>query len=366
MNGVPKPMNMNLEQLRQAIDAIDDELLELLKKRQGFASRIGELKRAMGLPVYDPVRESSILARLTERNAGELAEVAVLAAWREIFSASRAAQTPLRVAYLGPEGTFTQQAAMAKFGTAAELIATQTIAAAFAFIVKQTVDFAVLPVENTLQGVVGETVDLLGAARMPLIVGEVTLPIHFVFSSTRDRLEDIKTVYSKQEAFPQCSNFLNQPALDKARRVAVASTSEAVWKAAEDPEGGALSAEIAATHAGVPVLFHNIENNARNKTRFFVLSHQRPDAASEEKTSVFAKVQNVSGGLEGLLRAFKDCGTNLTKIESRPMDDAANFETWFYIEFEGTMRDLDGRPGFENYDLVWLGSYPRTKFVGEA
>ncbi|MCD8141435.1 MAG: chorismate mutase [Planctomycetaceae bacterium] len=357
---------MTMEELRQAIDAVDDKLLHLLKERQGLATRIGDLKRAQGLPIYDPVRENQILTRLTALNAGELAEVAVLAAWREIFSASRQAQTPLRVAYLGPEGTFTQQAAMAKFGTAAELIATQTIAAAFNFIAKRTVDFAVLPVENTLQGVVGETVDLLGSARMPLIIGEVTMPIHFVFSSQCEQLEKITTIYSKQEAFPQCSNFLNQPALDGAKRVPVASTAEAVLRAADDAEGAALSAEIAATHAGVPILFHNVENSARNKTRFLVLGHDQHNGnGGEMKTSVFAKVPNVAGGLEGMLRAFKECGKNLTKIESRPMDDATNFETWFYIEFEGTMGDVAGHDAFKNNDLVWLGSYPRSLSVGD-
>lgn len=350
---------MNLEELRDAVDAVDDRLLDLLKERQRLASRIGDIKRGIGLPIYDPIRERNILARLRENNAGHLAEEAVLAAWREIFSASRQAQTPLRVAYLGPEGTFTQQAALVKFGTSAELLASQTIATAFSWLVKNTVDYAVLPVENTLQGVVGETVDLLGAERRPLIVGEVTIPIHFVFSSVKDRLEDVKTIYSKQEAFPQCSNFLNQPALEQARRVPVASTSDAVRKAAEDSDGAALSAEIAATMTGVPILFRNVENNDRNKTRFLVLGHARPKPTGDDKTSLFAKVPNVSGGLSELLRAFKEHGINLTKIESRPMDSAANFETWFYIEFEGHRDDSAGRDIFDKHDLVWLGSYPR-------
>lgn len=351
---------MNLDELRQAIDEVDDTLLELLKKRQTLASKIGEIKHDLGLPIYDPGREQSIIARLKENNAGHLSEEAVLAAWREIFSASRQAQMPLRVAYLGPEGTFTQQAALTKFGSSAEFIATHTIAAAFSWVAKGTIDFAVLPVENTLQGIVGETVDLLGSARIPLIVGEVTTAIHFVFSSTREKLEDIKTIYSKQEAFPQCSAFLGQPALENAVRTPVASTAEAARMAARDPNGAALSAEIAATLAGVPILFHNVENDSRNKTRFFVLGHQETDPGKRDKTSVFAKVPHVTGGLEELLRAFKDNGVNLTKIESRPMDHASNFETWFYIEFEGHMRDMAGKDIFEKHDLVWLGSYPKA------
>lgn len=350
---------MEIEQLRDAIDDVDNRLLALLSERQALASRLGEVKRVRGIPIYDPVREREILERLRGLNAGTLAENAVLAAWREIFSASRQAQLPVRVAYLGPEGTFTQQAAQTRFGSSAELIASHTIAAAFDWVSKRTVDYAVLPVENTLQGIVGETVDLLGAGRQPLIIGEIAIPIHFVFSTTRDRLEDIRTIYSKREAFPQCGNFLNQPSLEKAERKAVASTAEAVWRAVEDPDGASLSAEIAASQAGIPILFRDVENNARNQTRFLVLGSERPGPTGRDKTSVFARVANVIGGLEELLAGFKRLGVNLTKIESRPMDDAVNFETWFYIEFEGHMADIRDRdlPGLEN--LVWLGSYPR-------
>lgn len=350
---------MNMEELRRAVDETDDRLLELLAKRQSLASRIGELKRAEGIPIYDQVREREILERLSGLNGGRLAEQAVLSVWREIFSASRQAQIPIRVAYLGPEGTFTQQAAEMRFGSSAEMIAAHTISAAFAFVIKGTADYAVLPVENTLQGVVGETVDLLGSAREPLIAGEITMPVHFVFSSTRDRLEDIATVYSKQEAFPQCGDFLNQPALERAVRVAVASTADAVRKAVENPDSAALSAEIAAAQAGIPILFRHVENDARNKTRFLVLCRRRPPRSANDKTSVFAKVPNVAGGLEELLSAFRRAGINLSKIESRPMDDAVNFETWFYIEFDGHIDDIRGRESFDRHDLVWLGSYPR-------
>jgi Prephenate dehydratase len=350
---------MDMDALRRAIDKVDDNILDLLLQRQVFASQLGEIKRELGLPVYDQAREISILTRLSQQNAGRLTDQAILAAWREIFSASRQAQTATRVAYLGPEGTFTQQAALSRFGSSVEHIASQTIAAAFTWVVKNTVDFAVLPVENTLQGIVGETVDLLGATQEPLVVGEIAIPIHFVFSSTCEKLENIRTIYSKQEAFLQCSNFLNQPSLEQAVRTPVSSTTEATLRAFRDPWGAALSAEIAATLNGVPILFHHVENNVRNKTRFLVLGRNQPKPTGKDKTSLFAKTPNVSGGLEGLLAAFKKADVNLTKIESRPMDDAVNFETWFYIELDGHRDDLAERDLFEKYDLVWLGSYPR-------
>lgn len=356
---------MNMDDLRQAIDGVDDKLLDLLVERQALASRLGDVKREQELPIFDPVREREILGRLMTRNADRLTERAVVATWREIFSASRQAQTPVRVAYLGPEGTFTHQAALARFGSSAELAAGQTIAAAFGWVLNRSVDYAVLPVENTLQGIVGETVDLLGAAKLPLIIGEIVIPIHFVFSSTRDRLEEVKTVYSKREAFLQCSAFLNQPALEQASRVAVASTVEAVRRAAADPDGAALSAEIAPAQAGVPILYRHVENHAGNKTRFLILGHKQPAPTPDDKTSVFARVPNVAGGLAELLAAFRRRDINLSKIESRPMDAGVDFETWFYIDFDGRLGEATGGELREKFGLVWLGSYPRHKLTTE-
>lgn len=350
---------MPMRQLRQNIDLIDDQLLDLLIRRQQLASQLGDVKRELGLPIFDPHRETGILGRLDQRNSDRLSHRAVRAVWREIFSASRQAQTPLRVAYLGPEGTFTHQAALTRFGSSVELIAHQTINAAFSAFENNRMNFAVLPVENTLQGVVGETVDLLGAAGKPFIIDELVIPIQFVFSSLRERLEDIKTIYSKEEAFPQCSNFLNQPALSNASRKAVASTAEAVLCAARDPAGAALSAEIAASQAGVPILFRHVENVAGNKTRFLILGRRQPAPAGGDKTSVFARVPNVAGGLASLLEAFRARCINLTKIESRPMDDAVDFETWFYIELEGRLDSPDGKDLSKDHKLVWLGTYPR-------
>lgn len=349
-----------MEKFRDAIDAIDDRIFDLLLERHRVARELGGHKRSRGMPIYDPERERSILRRLTERNALALDPNAILAVWREIFSASRQSQQPLRVSYLGPEGTFTHQAAVTRFGSSAELVAGNNITASFNLVRRGAVDFAVLPVENTMHGIVGETVDLLGAARLPLIIGELILPIHFVFSSRADRLEDVAAVYSKNEAFLQCSEFLAQPCLADAARVAVSSTAEAARRAAGDPAGAALSAEIAASQAGVPIRFRHVENNVANKTRFLILGRQPQPPTDNDKTSVFAKVPNVAGGLAGLLQHFRELGVNLNKIESRPMDAAANFETWFYIDMDGHASDPAIKTVLESHDLVWLGSYPRS------
>ncbi len=271
-----------MDETRQRIDAMDDQILELLARRLELAKGLGRAKRDKGIPIYDPHREKDILARLLGRNADRLAPGAVKAIWREIFSSSRQAQTPVRVAYLGPEGTFTQQAALARFGSSAEMVASQSISAAFSLVANGTVDYAVLPVENTLQGIVGETVDLLGAAGRPLVIGEIVTPIHFVFASGQNALDGIERVYSKQEAFLQCSNFLAQPGLEKAARAPSTSTAEAARQAAGDPAGAALCPEIAATLAGLPIRYRQVENNPRNKTRFLVLGHSQPERTGDD------------------------------------------------------------------------------------
>ncbi|MDR1534578.1 MAG: chorismate mutase [Planctomycetota bacterium] len=348
---------------RRRIDAIDDRMLELLAERQEISRRLGTAKRERGLPIFDPGREKGILDRLRKTGAVGFPDRAITGVWREIFSASRQAQAPERVSYLGPEGTFTHQAALACFGSSAEMLASQSIAAAFALFQNRTVDHAVLPAANTIHGIVGETLDLLGAAGRPLITGEIVMPIHFVFSSNQSRLERVERIYSKHEAFLQCGGFLGQPALERAARVSSASTAEAVRQAAADPAGAALSPEIAANLAGVPIRFRHVENHAGNKTRFFILGHDRPKAGGRDKTSVFARVQNVAGGLEGLLKSFSDRRINLTKIESRPMDAAENFETWFYIDFDGHAENPEIREMIRSHGLVWLGSYPRHQPV---
>lgn len=350
-----------MNETRKRIDEVDDEILELLAQRLELSLALGEAKKRLDLPIYDPLRERAILERLMRRNASRVSPEMIAAIWREVFSASRHAQSPLRVAYLGPEGTFTHQAVMARFGSSVESVASRTIAAAFGWIRNQTVDFAVLPVENTLQGIVGQTVDLLGRAGLPLVVDEIVLPIHFVFATGQDRLEGVKRIYSKQEAFPQCGEFLQQPALRNAELVSAASTSEAARLAAKDREGAALASDIAATLAGVPILFRHVEDNAMNKTRFLILGHRQPEPTGDDQTSVFARVRNVAGGLVGLLKSFSDRGINLTKIESRPMDEAANFESWFYINFDGHILQPGIADIIKEHEMVWLGSYRKHR-----
>lgn len=353
---------MNLDDLRLRVNDIDSQLLALLRERLDIAEKIGASKKEAGLPLYDPAREIRVMERLRSMNSG-LDFSSVEGIWREIIAASRHRQFPLRVAYLGPEGTFTQHAAWKRFGSSAEFVAAQTISAAFAWVLNKTVDYAVLPVENTLQGLVGETVDLLGAAGRPLIVGEIITPISFVFATRASRLEDVARVYSRQEAFGQCSIFLNQPALQQAVRTPVESTADAANGAAKQDDVAALTTETAANLSGLPILFYNVENTRHNKTRFLVLGHELQPQSGHDQTCVFVRVPNTIGGLADMLVAFKDAGINLTKIESRPMDEAVNFETWFFISFSGHINDPRIREMVSSHNLIWLGSYPTERIV---
>ena len=353
------PKDPELHALRGAVDAADDRVRAALVERMRLAREVGRLKNRLGLPVFDPAREREILERQGARRDDALPPGAVAAIWREILSASRRLQAPVKVAYLGPEGTFTQQAAMARFGASADYAPAATLAGAFRWLVDGLVDHAVLPVENTLQGVVGETLDLLGALGEPLVTGEWSIAVHFVFAARAERLEEVRRIYSKREAFLQCSDFLRQPALEKARQTEVASTAAAARRAADDPGGAALSTEIAATLAGVPVRRVGVEDNPRNRTRFFLLGRERPAPTGRDRTSVFCKAPHRVGGLVDVLAAFRDAGVNLTRLESRPMDDADNFETWFYIDFEGHADEPRVRRLIDEHRMIWLGSYPR-------
>ena len=347
-----------LRKLRDIIDKLDEEIAGLLVKRLDNAKKIGVIKRAQQKNIYDPLRERQIFENMHKNLPADFPHATAEAIWREIVSLSRQVQSPSKVAYLGPEGTFTQQAAIMSFGASAEFIAANTIATAFSWVKKQTVDYAVLPVENTLQGIVGETVDLLGVFGKPLVVGEIILPISMVFASQSENLKQIKRIYSKKEALFQCLAFLNQPDLEQAERIEVESTAAAAKKAALDPEAASISADIAANFAGVPIRFKQIEDNHGNKTRFFILGHNQRDASGHDKTSVSVKVPNVAGGLARLMRQFQEAEINMTKIDSRPIDNTADFETWFYIDFEGHISNPKIHELIKSNHMVWLGSYP--------
>lgn len=355
---------MDLKEIRKRIDAIDDELLILLNSRMELVREVGLLKRAEKSVIYRPEREQEILRRLEEQNSGLLTKSAIEAIFLEIFAVSRNLELPERVAFLGPEGSFTHQAAESRFGGMGEYLVLPTIRSVFDSVETGRAAFGVVPVENNQEGIVPETVDLLREKEL-LIAAELYLSIHFTLVSKSDSIKDIKTVYSKDIAFRQCSVFLREYFDEnEVQFVPVDSTSKAAKLAANEPGTAAICSSISAKLLQIPVLFDNIENSDQNRTRFLILSknfkNQRTD---RDKTTIIANLPhtNTPGVLFRFLKDFNDRGINLTKIESRPSRNGSDFGFWFFVEFEGNRND----PAIEEImkkhegDLKWLGSYIR-------
>ena len=355
---------MELKKIRSQIDAIDDELLILLNKRMELVREVGSLKRAENSVIYRPEREQAILRRLGEQNSGLLTQSAIEAIFLEIFAVSRNLELPQRVAFLGPEGSFTHQAAESRFGGMGEYLMLPTIRSVFDSVETGRAVFGVVPIENNQEGIVPETVDLLREKEL-LIAAELYLSIHFTLVSKADSIRDIRTIYSKDIAFRQCSVFLREYFDEnEVELVPVDSTSKAAKLAASEPGSAAICSSISAKLVKIPMLFDNIENSDQNRTRFLILGKDfRNQPTDRDKTTIIANLPhtNSPGVLFRFLKDFNDEGINLTKIESRPSRNGSDFGFWFFVEFEGNRHD----PAIEKImkkhesNVKWLGSYVR-------
>lgn len=354
---------MNLTHFREEIDAIDNKVLELLNKRMNVVKKIGEIKHKSGSSIYRPEREREILDRLNSLNSGYLNEKAIEAIYLEIFAVSRNIELPERVAFLGPEGSYTHQAAESRFGAMSEYLSMNTISSIFQTVESKRAKYGVVPIENNSDGVVGETLDLLGASNLN-IVAELIMPIHHTFATKCDKLKDIKRIYSKDIAFGQCRNFLNGYNLESAERFPVESTAKAALLASKERDSAAICSHIAAKLYNLPMLFENIEDTHTNTTRFVIISDFHNKKSGNDKTSLFAKISHSDkpGALLCLLRDLHELNINMTKIESRPIEDAKDFSFWFFIDFEGHIDDENIEEIFKKRkeELKWLGSYPKA------
>lgn len=356
---------MELLDLRNRIDALDDQLLHLLNERMEIVKKVGELKRSSKTIIYRPEREKQILDRLQERNQGLLTRAAIDAIFFEIFAVSRNLELPERIAYLGPEGSFTHQAAEGRFGAMSEYLVLPTIHSVFESVSTGRARFGVVPIENNQEGIVVETADYLREQELS-IVAEVLLPIHFTFASQSDSLKDIKRIYSKDIAFRQCGKFIREylEALN-IELIPIESTSKAARMAAQEPDSAAICSSISARLYNVPILFDNIEDSDLNKTRFIILAKGDLNAQSgNDKTTLIANLPNTDrpGVLFEFLKDFNDRGINLTKIESRPIRGESSFNAWFLTEFLGHIDDAPVQEIIKKYgsSLKWVGSYVQT------
>ena len=349
----------DLERIRRDIDRIDEELASLLQQRAGLAQEIGKLKG--GAPAYRAERESQILQRVT-RHPGALAPERIAAVFREIISACRGLEEAIRVSYLGPEGTFSEQAVRKHFGATVEALPVASVDEAFRRCESGAAQFTVVPAENSTEGVVGRTLDLL--VTTPLrICGEIELRVQQNLLSNEKDTAGIRRIYSHSQSLAQCNGWLGQH-VPHADRIAVASNAEAAQRAAKEPGAAAIAGLIAAERYGLTALARSIEDDPSNTTRFLVLGKAKPGASGRDRTSLVMSAQNKPGAVHALLTPLAQHGVSMTRIESRPARArAALWEYLLFIDLEGHEQDervaaavaaLRAKAPF----LKILGSYP--------
>ena len=355
-------MGGEIEKLRRQIDALNDELAALVQRRAGLAQQIGALKGGGG--AYRPEREAEILRRVAKTNSGPLGAEQMVAVFREIISACRALEEPLRVAYLGPAGTFSEMAVLEQFGHSAEAIASASIDEAFRAAETGGAQFAVVPVENSSEGAVGRSLDLLLTTPLK-ICGEIVLRVRQNLmrkgKGTKSKLHGVKRVYSHQQSLGQCQKWLAQH-LPGAERIAVASNAEAARLAAKEKAACAIGPKLAAERYGLEVIAANIEDEPNNRTRFVVLGALEPGPSGRDGTSIVMSAPNRPGAVHALLEPFARHGVSMSRLESRPTR-VGKWEYYFYVDLEGHRSDAPLAAALAELDklapfLKILGSYP--------
>jgi chorismate mutase/prephenate dehydratase len=323
-----------LQKHRERIDALDDEILKLVSERAGHAQAIGVLKNGV---VYRPEREAQVLRRIKERNPGPLSGETVARLFREIMSACLALEQPLKVAYLGPQGTFTQAAGIKHFGHAAQTVACASIDEVFRQVEGANTDYGVVPVENSTEGAVGRTLDLLLATPLK-ICGEVVLRVHQHLLRKGGGMDGIRRVYTHAQSLAQCHEWLSQN-LPGVERIAVSSNAEAAKLAAEDDTSAAIAGETAAEIYALVVVARNIEDEPNNTTRFLVIATHDALPSGKDKTSLVMAAQNRPGAMVELLSPLARHNVSMSKLESRPSRTGL-WEYVFYADVEGHQSDV--------------------------
>jgi chorismate mutase/prephenate dehydratase len=352
-------MANDIEKLRKEIDALDEELAALIQRRAGLAQKIGALKG--GAPAYRPERESEILKKVSKAR-GPLSGERVSAVFRELISACRGLEEAIRVSYLGPEGTFSEQAVRKHFGRAVDALPAASVDEAFRRCESGAAQFTVVPVENSTEGAVGRTLDLLVATPLR-ICGEIELRVHQNLMSRAEQISAVKKVYSHAQSLAQCNGWLSQN-LPGVERVPVTSNAEAARRAADEPGAAAIAGEAAAERYQLGVLARAIEDDPNNTTRFLVLGNLEPGPTGRDRTSLVMSAENKPGAVHALLTPLAQHRVSMTRIESRPARArSALWEYVFFIDVEGHQRDepvakaLGELKRLAPY-LKVLGSYP--------
>jgi chorismate mutase / prephenate dehydratase len=359
----PERTPASLKALRVQIDKLDLQILDLLNKRSAIAAQIGKVKNEQGGEVFSPAREEEVLDNVLSANKGPLGEVTLKSIYRELISGSRALQRVQKVAFLGPEYSYSHIAALERFGEAVEYMRVGSIAAVFEEVNRKHVDLGVVPLENSTDGRIADTLDMF--VRMPAvkICSEVRLVVHHNLLANCEQTE-IRRVYSKAQALSQCRNWLSKN-LPHASLHEVSSTADAARLVQTEPNVAAVASRQAATRYGIRVLFPNIEDYQHNETRFAVVGMSDSDKTGNDKTAMMFQIPHNPGSLADVLQVFKQSKINLTWIESFPYRDAKG-EYVFFVDFEGHREDPKVRKALTALEGICdgvslLGSFPVAK-----
>ncbi|OQX82197.1 MAG: prephenate dehydratase [Candidatus Omnitrophica bacterium 4484_70.1] len=351
---------MPINSLRKKIDRIDNEIVRLLLERAEIVKKISVIKKRKNLDIFSPEREKKILERLKKVSSSILKESDIELIFKEIFSVFRSLEANLSVAYLGPQGTFTHLAAVKKFGKKMEYYPCESINEVFEMVDKGSADFGVVPIENSIEGVVNHTLDMFLDSSLK-ICAEILLDIHHDLLASRS-LKKVKRIYSHPQVFAQCRNWLNKNLKD-AEFVSCASTASAALRVKEDIHGACIGSRILASLYNLKILAKNIQDVSFNLTRFLVIAKKDSVPSGKDKTSLLFSIKDKVGALHDALYSFKRYRINLTKIESRPSKRKA-WEYYFFVDFEGhrldknverSLKELEKRCNF----VKILGSYPK-------
>ncbi len=350
-----------LDDIRIKIDEIDSKLLRLLNDRADLVHEVGEIKKRGGLEIYAPEREEKLLQALVRKSEGRLSEVSIRAIYREIMSAALALEEDLKIAFLGPKGTWTHQAAISKFGHSVEYAPQSSVGDVFDQVERKNTGYGVVPIENSTEGAVNHTLDLFATSSLQ-ICAQILLPIenHLLAKTPKER---ITKLYSHPQVFGQCRKWLAE-SFSHGEMIEVSSTAKAAELAKNDPEAGALGGALLAELHGLEILDRSIQDNANNTTRFLVIGHRTCPPTGDDRTSIMFSVRDEPGSLFDALKPFNQFHINLSKIESRP-NRQSKWEYFFYVDVAAHCTDEQFKTAFDklrahcNFVKI-LGSYPNV------
>jgi chorismate mutase/prephenate dehydratase len=350
----------SLKKLRKSIDRIDNDILNLLNERANKSLKIGQLKSKKTKPSFSPDREAQIYKRLIQANRGPLHNETIKAIYREIMSGSLALQNPPRIAYLGPQATFTHIAALKKFGKSLQYINCDSIADVFTEVERERADYGVVPIENSTEGAVNYTLDMFIDSDLK-ICSEAYLPIKHYLMGKAKKISYIKRVYSHQQVFAQCRKWLEKN-LPHAQLIPVTNTTVAASIYATTRSNAAIASKLAAEEYNLKILAYSIEDSPHNITRFLIIGKHEVESTGNDKTSIVFSMKDRVGALHDVLTPFKRKGINLTNIESRPSKKKA-WKYYFFVDMQGHIRNKKIRQALSQLRrsctfFKILGSYP--------